>query len=122
MYMESYTHICSISIQLAFRNCFCLCRNRCIPDIIIILYYATVCIYQATDTFKHLGHNIPNSFTKIILYTHMTVVSFDQTFVVVFLFTFRKTYYLIRDDGESRNVAHSNLLGFFISSSTTTKC
>ena len=31
----------------------------------------------------------------------MTIDSFDQTFVVVFLFTFRKTFGLIRDNGES---------------------
>ena len=71
MYMESYTHICSISIQLAFRNCFCLCRNRCIPD---ILYYPILCYGMYLSSNRHIQTSWPQHskflYKNYLIYTH----------------------------------------------------
>ena len=71
MYIESYTHICSISIQLAFRNCFCLCRNRCIPD---ILYYPIQCYGIYLSSNRHIQTSWPQHpkflYKNYLIYTH----------------------------------------------------
>ena len=80
------------------------------------IIHTSNCFIKEQTLSNIFGCIIPSCFLKITQNIHMVAFLFCLIFLLafVFVFPFKKIHYIIRDNGESWDVAHSKLLWFWI--------